>query len=85
MAQTMRMTLYRGGLILALAALAINSTPVTVRGATYYLAGNTWFKPMFGANGVYYQVVPAPRRATQQGLGPGHCGALSMVPAKAFI
>jgi hypothetical protein len=32
----------------------------TVQGATYYLCGNTWFKPSFGANGVFYTVVPAP-------------------------
>jgi hypothetical protein len=28
--------------------------------ATYYLSGNTWFKPAFGANGIYYMVVPTP-------------------------
>jgi hypothetical protein len=32
----------------------------TVAGGTYYLCGNTWFKPMYGANGVYYRVVPTP-------------------------
>ena len=32
----------------------------TVGGATYYLCGNTWFKPLYGANGVYYRVVPTP-------------------------
>jgi hypothetical protein len=32
----------------------------TVQGTTYYLCGNTWFKPSFGANGVYYTVVTAP-------------------------
>ena len=42
------------------ATLPAGSSPVTVAGATYYLSGNTWFKPMFGANGVYYQVVPTP-------------------------
>jgi hypothetical protein len=26
----------------------------------YYLCGNTWFKPAYGANGVFYTVVPAP-------------------------
>jgi hypothetical protein len=31
-----------------------------VQGTTYYLCGNTWFQPSFGANGVYYRVVPAP-------------------------
>jgi len=29
-------------------------------GSTYYLCGNTWFKPSYGANGVYYRVVSAP-------------------------
>jgi hypothetical protein len=29
-------------------------------GSTYYLSGNTWFQPSYGANGVYYRVVPAP-------------------------
>lgn len=29
-------------------------------GTTYYLSGNTWFKPAYGANGVYYRVVPTP-------------------------
>jgi hypothetical protein len=31
-----------------------------VRGGTYYLSGNAWFQPAYGANGVYYRVVPAP-------------------------
>jgi hypothetical protein len=31
-----------------------------VHGTTYYLCGNTWFQPNYGANGVYYKVVPAP-------------------------
>jgi hypothetical protein len=29
-------------------------------GTTYYLSGNTWFQPSYGANGVYYRVVPTP-------------------------
>jgi len=32
----------------------------SVHGSTYYLCGNTWFQPSFGANGVYYRVVPTP-------------------------
>ena len=32
----------------------------TVHANTYYLAGNVWFQPAFGANGVYYRVVPTP-------------------------
>lgn len=42
------------------AALPPGATPATVAGITYYLSGNTWFKPLYGANGVYYQVVPTP-------------------------
>lgn len=33
---------------------------VTKNGTTYYLSGNTWLQPMYGANGVHYQVVSAP-------------------------
>jgi hypothetical protein len=29
-------------------------------GSTYYLCSNNWFKPSYGANGVYYRVVTAP-------------------------
>jgi hypothetical protein len=29
-------------------------------GSTYYLCGNNWFQPSYGANGVYYRVVSAP-------------------------
>ena len=35
------------------------ATP-SVQGKSYYLCGNTWFSPFYGASGVYYQVVPAP-------------------------
>ena len=35
------------------------ATP-NVQGQQYYLCGNTWFKPAYGANGVFYTVVPAP-------------------------
>lgn len=41
-------------------ALPSGCSEPTVQGTTYYLCGNTWFKPNFGANGVYYVVVPAP-------------------------
>ena len=42
------------------AALPAGSMAVTKNGTTYYLNGNTWFQPMFGANGVHYLVVQAP-------------------------
>jgi hypothetical protein len=35
------------------------STP-EVQGKAYYLCGNTWFSAAYGANGVYYKVVPTP-------------------------
>jgi hypothetical protein len=34
--------------------------PVNKFGTTYYVYGNTWFQPAYGANGVYYRVVPTP-------------------------
>ena len=34
--------------------------PAAVRGNTFYVCGNTWFQPIYGANGVYYRVVPTP-------------------------
>ena len=33
---------------------------VNRNGVNYYQVGTTWFKPAFGANGVYYSVVAAP-------------------------
>ena len=33
-----------------------------VQGGTYYLCGNTWFQPSYGANGVSYRVVPSAMR-----------------------
>jgi hypothetical protein len=42
------------------AALPAGSMSINKNGATYYLNGNTWFQPAYGANGVYYTVVPAP-------------------------
>jgi len=35
------------------------ATP-NVGGNSYYLCGNTWFKPAYGANGVFYTVVTTP-------------------------
>jgi hypothetical protein len=35
-------------------------SPSVSGGGTYYLCGNTWFSPAYGANGVYYRVVPTP-------------------------
>ena len=32
----------------------------TINGAQYYVLGATYFKPQFGNNGVYYEVVPNP-------------------------
>jgi hypothetical protein len=42
------------------ATLPSGAIVVNKYGTNYYLLGNTWFKPTFGANGVYYSVVPAP-------------------------
>ena len=35
-------------------------TCVNKNGQAYYLSGNTWFQPAFGANGVHYTVVATP-------------------------
>jgi hypothetical protein len=40
--------------------LPAGCTNPNVQGKTYYLCGNTWFLPSYGANGVYYRVVPTP-------------------------
>jgi hypothetical protein len=42
------------------AVLPAGAAVATVSGQTYYINGNTWFQPAYGANGVYYRVVPAP-------------------------
>jgi hypothetical protein len=42
------------------AAVPAGSISINKNGTTYYLNGNTWFQPAYGANGVYYHVVPAP-------------------------
>ncbi len=42
------------------AALPAGCIMPNVGGKTYYLCGNTWFKPTYGANGVFYKVVPTP-------------------------
>ena len=42
------------------ATLPTGAMTINRGGTTYYLSGNTWFQPAYGANGVYYRVVPAP-------------------------
>ena len=42
------------------AALRASAISIPKSGTTYYLSGNTWFKPSCGANGVFYAVVPTP-------------------------
>jgi hypothetical protein len=42
------------------AAIPTGCAVPVVNGATYYLCGNTWFSPSYGANGVFYRVVPTP-------------------------
>ena len=42
------------------AASPPGSMAIPRSGVTYYLNGNTWIKPLYGANGVYYTVVPTP-------------------------
>jgi len=42
------------------AALPAGAISINKNGAAYYLSGNTWFQPAYGANGVYYTVVATP-------------------------
>jgi hypothetical protein len=42
----------------SLATLPGNCSYRDVYGAAYYVCGNTWLNPQYGANGLYYQVIP---------------------------
>jgi len=42
------------------AMLPPGAVEVSRFGSQYYLSGNTWYQPVYGANGVYYRVVPTP-------------------------
>ncbi|MCX7098639.1 MAG: hypothetical protein NTV43_12135 [Methylococcales bacterium] len=43
-----------------LSYLPSGCTNLNINSSTYYQCGMNWFKPYFGSNGAYYQVVPAP-------------------------
>ena len=57
-AATTGVTYQMGAVYGALPAGCIS--PHVSSGGTYYLCGNTWFSPSYGANGVLYKVVPTP-------------------------
>ncbi len=42
------------------ATVPAGAVVTNVYGQNYYLVGNTWFLPAYGANGVYYRVVAPP-------------------------
>ena len=42
------------------AVVPAGCTSPAVGGTTYFLYGSTWVQPAYGANGVYYRVVPTP-------------------------
>ena len=42
------------------ATLPANCQYTAIQGANYYRCGATWLEPAFGANGVYYRVIPVP-------------------------
>jgi hypothetical protein len=42
------------------AALPAGCAYSSYYGRAYYSCGGTWFNPAYGANGVYYRVVPPP-------------------------
>jgi hypothetical protein len=41
-------------------SLPYGAQPMTIAGQQYYYLNGGYFRPYFGGNGVYYQVVPAP-------------------------
>jgi hypothetical protein len=43
-----------------MASLPDGSRSMIVNGINYYQYGATWYQPLYGSSGVYYQVVPAP-------------------------
>lgn len=58
LAPTTTTTVYAMGVNYA--TVPTGSISINKNGSTYYLNGNTWFQPAFGANGVYYTVVATP-------------------------
>jgi hypothetical protein len=44
----------------AVVGMAAGAMSINKDDTTYYLSGNTWFKPAYGASGVYHAVVPTP-------------------------
>ena len=42
------------------ATLPAGCVASSVSGTTYDPCSTTWFQPSYGANGVYYRVVPTP-------------------------
>jgi hypothetical protein len=42
------------------AALPAGCITPTVGGQSYYLCGNTWFKPAYGSGSLHYTVIPTP-------------------------
>jgi hypothetical protein len=51
--------IWNGGVI-AVATIPAGCAVPVVNGTTYYLCGNTWFTASYGANGIFYRVVPTP-------------------------
>jgi hypothetical protein len=48
------------GAIYATLPSGCSASTIPVVDTTYYVCDDTWFQPSYGANGVYYTVVPAP-------------------------
>ena len=42
------------------ATLPSDAIAITRLGVNYYISGTTWYQPVYGANGVFSRVVPAP-------------------------
>jgi hypothetical protein len=41
-------------------SLPYGAQSANINGVQYYVSGNTYYRPYFGSNGVYYQVAPNP-------------------------
>lgn len=52
--------------------LPAGSTAENVNGTMAYRNGSVWYRPYFGSNGVYYEIVPPPPAEGSASMGQGH-------------
>ncbi len=49
-------------------SLPAGAEAVSINGVQYYVAQGVYYRPYFGSNGVYYEVVSNPRSAHGRGI-----------------